>query len=418
MSIQQRHRHGNRRPGRASGDEAIARFDQELEGLLRFPSDQEQHRAGDLLCAKGRLLRFWGYMDQAIAVFESGKTIPAFKRDPLFRARLRAELGLTHVQTSDYPRAKRELQGSRIVIRQKAEDSPLLASILNGLGMCAWGEGNYRKARRLYQETLEVSQAAKFEELEAKVRNNLGLLEWRAGRLEAALEHYKVCLRRWKKLRNHFGRALALMNMGIIEENMGRLTLARRHYREALALAEEVGYLQVQAACHINLGNLALGKRDRSQALDYCRRALEIAREIGDRRSQAIALENMALAYLSLNEPRRFNRAIRDGRRIARAIGDQERLFTLELVEIEAGLAQRKLGGLTERIHKARQRLEKQSYLAELPRLLRLQIQMELLGGKKGKARRTISRALRECRKQKNRLEGKRIQALKKGLNT
>ena len=76
----------------------------------------------------------------------------------------RAEIGLSLFQKSDYSGATKEFQAARRAVRRSlrspsADDaSPLLASVLNGLGLCAWGEGDFRKARNLFVETLEVLQ--------------------------------------------------------------------------------------------------------------------------------------------------------------------------------------------------------------------------------------------------------------------
>lgn len=413
-TVQKQNLAGDKRVAEAASGAAIEQFDQELKLLLKTPTVEEQQRAGDLLCAKGRLLRFMGRTREALESFQSGLAIPALRRNPLFRARLRTEVGLTAVQTAHYSQAQKEFQGALLLLRREGAQPPdeLLAAISNGLGLCAWGEGSFRKARRHYLETARLSSQAGCEPLEAEALNNLALLDWKDGRLEEALTGFQGCLRRWKKLGNRFGRALTLMNIGIAEENLGRYGLARRHYEEARALAEEVNFVQVQAATYGNLGNLALNQEEWAQALEDSRRGLELARGIGDRRSQAIALENMALAQGALRQFAEAHGAMQEARRIASAISDQERLLSLDLTEIETQLAGGEAEGAGPRLEAAALQVEKKGYQSEWPRLWRLTARAAMQSGEERRVGQALRRALRECRKQKNLPEEKKVLAL------
>jgi RNA polymerase sigma factor (sigma-70 family) len=403
---------GDKTPARAASAEAITLFDQELRSLLKFPTDQEQRRAGDLLCAKGRLFRFMGKMDQALDCFREGMELPALKQNPAYQARFRTEIGLTRLQTSDYAQARQELETSRAAARKMKPRSPLLACILNGLGFCAWGEGDFSKARRYYQQTVEVCQETDSDVHEAEARNNLALLDWKGGRLEDALRNFRGCLERWKKVRNRFGWAAALMHIGIVEENLGRYSGARRYYEDALKMAREINFAQIIAAALTNLGNLALNEEQWDKAVAHNREALALAKRIKDRRSQAIALENLALAHIGLRNPREAHRFLKEARQLAQAIGDQERLFSLDLVEIEWLLAEESAEPALEKLASARGVLKTKKYLSELPRLLRLKVHAEILADRPEDAGVTLRKARQEARRQKNRPEEKRISLL------
>ena len=58
---------------------------------MRFPTEDEQRRAGELLCAKGRMHRFMGQMDHAIA---SGLCKP-------WRCEIRIAIGMDPQQRRD-----------------------------------------------------------------------------------------------------------------------------------------------------------------------------------------------------------------------------------------------------------------------------------------------------------------------------
>lgn len=412
--VKEQNRQGDRRALRDATSLAVSQFDEELKPLLHVMSDEDQQRAVELICAKGRLLRFLGETEQARASFEAGLSHPVLKRNAQFRIRLRAELGLTWVHASDFDRARGELQATLSAARRQETRSSLMASILNGLGMCAWSQGDFRKARALYQESAECSGSCECVDLAAEARNNMALLEWKMGRPEAALKEFKACLSQWKKMRNRHASALTLMNVGIIEENMGRTALARRHYTQALELAREVRYVQVEAATQGNLSNLALGEEQWPEAYAAAAEALALARRIGDRRSQAIALENQALACIGLKRMEEAQRCEEEGRRLAEALGDRERLLSLELTTIERRLAQGTTDAETaKRLGELLNQAREMGLLSEAPRILRLQAAALGRHGSLVQARRTLEAGLSECRRQRNRPEEKRLVALK-----
>jgi RNA polymerase sigma factor (sigma-70 family) len=419
--VRQQGRMGDRRALHAAAGLAVEQFDEELKGLLRVLSPEDQQHAVDLLCGKGRLLRLGGRMDEARAAIEEGLAHPVLSKDPVLRLRLRTELGLTWVQLSDYERARGELQPALTAARKlAAKGNPaLMAAILNGLGMCAWGQGDLKRARTLYEEAAATSHAIPCPELEAEARNNLALINWKMGRLDQALAEFRDGLAQWKKLHNRHASALTTMNLAVIEENMGRNALARRHYGQALDLARAVQFVQVEAATLSNLSNLALGEDHWQDAWEAAAQALELARTIGDRRSQAIALENQALASLGLRRFEQSAAAEEEARGLAKKIGDQERLLSLELVAIERAAEQLAAGTapkLLERLEQARQQAERMGLLAELPRILRLKVRLHLLERDLAQTRRILTKALTECRRQKNKSEERRLLALQDAL--
>lgn len=411
-AVQKQSASGDKRIRNAATREAISQFDGELRGLEVSPS-QARARRSTLLFAKGRLLRFSGRMDEAIATFRQGLEIPGMQRDALHRARFRTEIGLTRVQRGEYAEAAKDFSASKRALQDREADATLCADIANGLGMCAWGLGSYRKAGRFYEQAIAASQGEEACQVqEAEARNNLALLHWKAGELERALEAFREGLRVWKQLKNRFGQGLALMNMGIIEENLGRYAMARRHYERALAMAETLDFVQLQAASISNLGNLALIHGEWDRALTLAERATDLARGIEDRRSEAIALEVASLAHLGLGVRSDARKALGAARRIAKSIGDRERLFSLDLVEIEIDLAENQSRGIEEKLCAARERLTRRDYTAELPRLLRLWAEFRLVCGEAAKTRRAIEKAKRECERQKNKPEAKRVREI------
>lgn len=407
---------GDERVRREATQEAIRQFDAELENILAPPSEQQLDRAMDLTCARGRLQRFLGEMDEAVESFNTMLDRKTFGQTARYRNRLLTELGLTYVQMAEYDKARDRLERSRNALRRMKDQDELMAATMNGLGMCAWGQGNFRAARRFYEQTLEFSKRGKEKELGIEASNNLALLDWKAGKLKASLTRLREAMRGWKSIGNPYGQAATLANIAIIEELLGRFPQAERDYKGALEMASQHEFVQVQAACHTNLANLSILQESWDEALQYGKRALEAARNILDRRSEAIALENLALTHANMEHYEEARKTLKQAMKIAIRNEDQERLLSLDLVEIELDILEGKMKFTMDKLDTATQLLNKHEFYAELPRVLRLVAQAEIALGDSREAERTLRRAFRECGKQQNKSEEKRLIALEAKL--
>lgn len=394
--------------------EAIDHFKTEINLILDQPTAEMQQHSLDLLCAQGRMHRFVGQTQEAIETFRKALKLSFVKMNISAKARFRSEIARTYLQMCDYDQARKEYQASHVLLRKGGGCVELETAICNGLGMCAWGKGEYSKAHKKYKQALSAGDTEECKLLQGETRNNLGLLDWKAGRLQDALVNFRGCHKQWKKTGNRLGAAVALMNMAIIEEISGRLTPARRHYEESLKLAEDMEYLQVQVAIHVNLGNMALLQSRWALALQENGTALELAQRIGDRRNQAIALENLALSHLGTKEYGKAQTEIEQAHALSAEIGDKERSFSLQLVEIEYRLDRGEFKDLPHDFESLKAELDKSGYLSELPRLLRLKAWKESQAGEFREMGKTLRKGLKESRKQQNRSEEKRILKLEK----
>ncbi|HPB30313.1 MAG TPA: AAA family ATPase [Candidatus Sumerlaeota bacterium] len=408
---------GDRAYSQGASIEALEFYNSALKKMLTGAKrPDEEITAGALLRKIGSLQRFLGNCTLAFEAFDRALALPAVKSDPRSTATLHHEHALTHAYLSDYSAARKALALAAPEARKLKADS-LLARIQNIRFLCSWGEGNLRTARKQGLKAVIMASEAGETGMEADARNNLALLEWKAGRLEEALEHFTCALQLWQKLGNRFGMSATRMNIGIAHENLGRYDEARKYYLSALEMAEQIRYVQIQSATLANLGNLCLNRAQWNESMDYNARSLELARAIGDRRSETIALENLALGNMGLARYKEAADAVREGRNLARSINHRERLFSLDLVEIELllDMPQNSLAAaraLRRRLEAAGKALKKAGYRAEQPRLLRLLVKAQILANDPRNAAKAFARALRECDRQKNLPEKERLTAM------
>jgi tetratricopeptide (TPR) repeat protein len=433
------HLAGDRATAQAATTDALEFYEGALKRLMQGDSSEaDRARASAILKSKGRLHRIAGQNALAFESFEMGRRLLERAADGDAMANLAVETGLTYIQTSEYAKARHELE----VGFENGAGESLRAMASNGLGYCAWGEGDYKEARRRYLTALELAAASKNLGIEDDARNNLALLDWKEGKLADALENLRFSLRLSQKTGNRFGTALTLMNIGILEENMGRFRAARRHYGDALTLAEKIRYVQVQAATRSNLGNLCLVENRLAEAMEHNARSLDLAGQAGDARSEAIALENLALGHIGLTQYAEAGECLRSARNLAKKIGDSERLLSLDLVETEQLISELegrscaepegknlapedgKPGAVVgppskahwtealERLASARAALEPRGLLGELPRVLRLRVRALRGAGNEAEAREALREGLAVCAEQQNHAEELRLRRL------
>ena len=281
--------------------------------------------------------------------------------------------------------------------------------VINGQGICAWGRGDFAEAAAFFRELRDLKLDCTEPNMAADAANNLALIEWKLGRLREALDLFREALRLRRRAGDRFASALTRMNLGIIEENLGHTRAAEKHYLETLKVAQEIQFAQVVAAAHGNLANLRLAQERGPEALDHSARSLEEALRIGDRRSAAIALENLTLSNILLGQFDDARKSLGKARRLARRIGDAERLFSLDLVDIEIRITEGRSRGVRKKLSSAAEVLEASGYQSDAPRLLRLSAQAYQNAGRPAEAKDAAKQCLTEARRQGNRCEEDRI---------
>jgi tetratricopeptide (TPR) repeat protein len=234
--------------------------------------------------------------------------IPAATRDAdLARRALRAHVALAGIDRAlgAYDDADRTLQGAlREARRRFGARDPLVAGILNNLGVLRKAQGRYKEAESMYRRAL-ARLDRRDRESRATLSHNLGGIEHARGRFARAEPHARravelraaihgaghpavaadeVALAAVLEGRGRFAEAarlyrraiavfrrrlgerglevgLALAGLGAAEQQRGRFTTARRAYHEALAIQEALlGGRHVDVAMTVN--NLAVLERD------------------------------------------------------------------------------------------------------------------------------------------------------------
>jgi class 3 adenylate cyclase/tetratricopeptide (TPR) repeat protein len=395
--------------------EAMEHYDEALRRLHRLaPSAGNRKLVSWLLRSKAKLQRMMGEPRRALESLASALDSLGKMRDGRLLSRIRLEAGLALQAIGEYDRAQKEFETGLPIARKEGEPD-IIADLVQGLGLCFWSRGDFAKAREFFELAAEV-ELDEFPVISASIRNNLGLLQWKAGRLKEAASMLKEALRFQQQTGDKFVIAATVMNLGILEENLGNYEAAEKRYREALVLAERLQYQQVLTATHANLASMYLWRSQAVDAMRHSAAAVSIAEQIEDRRSTAIGMENLALSHIILKKPTEARKLVKQANRVAEELGDSERMFSLELVDIEATIAEKPTLAVVKRLSRAQDSLQTFGYEAERPRLLRLIALHHARSKDTSKAKAAAVAALEAAREQHTVPEVERSRALLREL--
>ena len=144
-------------------------------------------------------------------------------------------------------RGQGEFKRATYLIEQAIElyrglDSPAaLAGAIKSLGNVASDRGDYATARRLYEESLELKLEAGDERGVAEAHNNLGVLARLDGDLEASVSYYDKALSFFRSWGDKLAMARVLMNLGEVKMEQDELGAAKGFIRGSLVLCREIG---------------------------------------------------------------------------------------------------------------------------------------------------------------------------------
>jgi tetratricopeptide (TPR) repeat protein len=165
----------------------------------------------------------------------------------------------------EYKRAAALIEEA-IELRREAGDTGGLANALKQLGIVAAERGDYGSARELYQQSLDKRREIGDERGIAEAENNLGVLARLHGDLDAAAKSFEGALEVFRKFGDRRAEGRVLMNLGETNLEHGRFDLAGERLRQSLILCREVeSHWDITDLLEL-LASVAAGKGDPRKA--------------------------------------------------------------------------------------------------------------------------------------------------------
>jgi pentatricopeptide repeat protein len=225
-------------------------------------------------------------LDQALPLAEKGD-------DKLALAATYHQQGIMALHKGDAGRAIDLYQKSADLKRELGD--PTLSNTLAEIGRAHYFSGNYREARRFYNEALKAGATA---DTSITIGNNLAMVYKMQGQLDYALENFEQSLDIARRNNLPYHISFLLNNIGIVLRDKGDLDAAIEKHREALAIDEQVGD---RLGALVDRNNIAVALRlkgEFGQALELLEPAVQEARDIGSYDDFLRTLINLGETYL------------------------------------------------------------------------------------------------------------------------
>lgn len=272
------------------------------------------------------LYRFWeldGHLSEGQRWLEQVLALPG--GSPTLRAGALNGAGTLAFRQGDFARA-RELYEAALALRRAQADVRGVAATLNNLAMISAEQGDLAYAKSLYEESLALMYELEDDWGIAGALNNLGLLAVYQGNYEQAIKVYTEVLTIRKQLGDTLGIAGALVNLAGIKVHQGEYFQAVVYYRESLLLARDIGHKPLISECLEGLAQI-LAVQERVVQATRLWGAAEQLRETNDlplwSGNRARYEQAVAKAWLQLG-PEEFARSWAAGRNLVleQAVGE------------------------------------------------------------------------------------------------
>ena len=159
-------------------------------------------------------------------------------------------------------------------------DIVLKLNCIRNLATISLDEGDFDKARPLFDQALELARKSRQSLTLANTVLGLGTVEVRTGNLDRADRHFKDALTIFREFNSVPEEAKTLLNLGYVAHERNELALAEQYYQKALRLSTDIGHKTNEARALINLGVLDWDRGDLKRAEIRYHRALTIYREL------------------------------------------------------------------------------------------------------------------------------------------
>ncbi|HVM63022.1 MAG TPA: tetratricopeptide repeat protein [Verrucomicrobiae bacterium] len=176
---------------------------------------------------------------------------------------------------------------------------PLLEEDRDHRLLCATADalqslGEWRQARRRYEEALPVQNSNGDRAGEASTWHQLATIDVYEGNYAAAREKFGQALEMRQAIGDRAGEAGTWHNLATIDLREGNYAAAREKFGKSLAIEQAIGNRAGEASTWHQLATIDVYEGNYAAAREKCGKALEMLRAIGDRAGEASTWHQLA----------------------------------------------------------------------------------------------------------------------------
>jgi predicted ATPase/DNA-binding SARP family transcriptional activator/DNA-binding CsgD family transcriptional regulator/Tfp pilus assembly protein PilF len=246
------------------------------------------------------------------------------------------------------------------LVKDTRESAAARAKALDGAGWLAFGQGDTDRAEEAAEEGLGLSTETRTEpDVASSLRNMLGNLARTRGDYERATKLFEKSLELDRVAGDKWAIAWSLSGLASVSSDLGDHKRAVELYEESMALSRRWGYAGQLADNLVNLGWEYLLRGDHERARVLNEEVLALQREHGRRGDNLYALTNLGWAALLRGDYERAEAYLIESLYLCRELGVKliaaENIDSLACVASVSGEARRaaRLFGAARALHEA-----------------------------------------------------------------
>ena len=193
--------------------------------------------------------------------------------------------------------------------------------LLNGLGLAARHQGDYKPAFQTYEQGLLAGRAANNLQQIALSSRNLGAVAIHLDNVTAARKFIDESLKISSELDDKPGIAVSLSYLGALARAKGDQEAARPFFEQSLAIFQELGNREAVSGNLVNLGFTAYEEGNFAAAQSHFAEGLATAVELRHKILIAYSLDGFAALAVRRGEPERAARLAGSAENLRKSIG-------------------------------------------------------------------------------------------------
>jgi CHAT domain-containing protein len=205
--------------------------------------------------------------------------------------------------------------------------------VLTWLGLAAYRQGDYTRARQIGEQALAIKLRARHGDELSRSYNALGLVAWNEGRLGDATTLFEDAARTARVVDDQAALAKAVNNLALVQTELGNFAKARAGFLETRRSARRLNDARIEGGALTNLGMLDIQMGAPRTAIGSLHAARALYRSINYETGEQNVLGQLGTAYDALGEPRLAFAMLDSALELSRKEGlRQEEASNLELI--------------------------------------------------------------------------------------
>ena len=269
----------------------IGGLDLNIEGeLTKIEYDPEAYQL--YLKSKDLYSRSEDYdqTEQAIEIMQNVITLD----DNLISAQLR--LGIMYYDNGEYEKAGKLYEQSLNKSKQ-LEDNSNIAESLRKQGSLYRKQKKYDKALEKFNEALSIFKIMNDKSNMAKAMNSIAILYYRTKRLDEALEYWLQAYNTANEFDDKLKISKYVNNIGIWYWKDYNYSKAIDYYNESLTIKEELGDTRNYGKTLHNIGKVYYDMGDFVNSIEYFNKSIELKEKLNDKKGLKATLLKLGEAY-------------------------------------------------------------------------------------------------------------------------